>query len=114
MSARPFPYIDWTDDTYVQKGQVSRVQSQLRSRSHRFAAICSGSELDLANEIRKTGHMNWSPHEYPESLLVEIDALLSRGGTSVASAAIISTILQKGVSYRGYGWCSRNTYSGSS
>jgi len=34
----------------------------------------AGSETDLINEIRNTGHVNWKPHGYPDSLLLEAES----------------------------------------
>ncbi|KAK0247652.1 hypothetical protein LTS09_017198 [Friedmanniomyces endolithicus] len=34
----------------------------------------AGSETDLTNEIRNTGHVNWRPHDFPDSLLLEIES----------------------------------------
>ncbi|KAK0877257.1 hypothetical protein LTR87_008871 [Friedmanniomyces endolithicus] len=34
----------------------------------------AGSETDLANEIRNTGHVNWNPHDFPDSLLLEVES----------------------------------------
>ena len=34
----------------------------------------SGKESDLIAELRNTGHQNWDPMEYPESLLLEIES----------------------------------------
>ncbi|KAK1819432.1 hypothetical protein LTR12_006133 [Friedmanniomyces endolithicus] len=36
--------------------------------------LCAGSETDLTNEIRNAGHVNWNPHEFPDSLLLEIES----------------------------------------
>ncbi|KAK0270797.1 hypothetical protein LTR35_013849 [Friedmanniomyces endolithicus] len=34
----------------------------------------AGSETDLTNEIRNTGHVNWNPHDFPDSLLLEAES----------------------------------------
>lgn len=36
--------------------------------------VRSGSDVDLISELRNTGHVNWSPHDYPESLLLEVES----------------------------------------
>jgi len=44
-------------------------------RAERLVGIShSGSDVDLISEIRNTGHVNWEPHEYPESLLLEVES----------------------------------------
>ncbi|KAK1043786.1 hypothetical protein LTR74_018390 [Friedmanniomyces endolithicus] len=39
-----------------------------------FNVARPGSDVDLISELRNTGHVNWSPHDYPESLLLEIES----------------------------------------
>ncbi|KAK3116175.1 hypothetical protein LTR53_003724 [Teratosphaeriaceae sp. CCFEE 6253] len=34
----------------------------------------TNSQLDLVSELRNTGHVNWSPHEWPETLLLEVES----------------------------------------
>ncbi|KAK5126609.1 hypothetical protein LTR85_009543 [Meristemomyces frigidus] len=34
----------------------------------------SGSDADLINEVRNIGHVNWSPYDHPESLLLEVES----------------------------------------
>nr|POE84323.1 hypothetical protein CFP56_76392 [Quercus suber] len=36
--------------------------------------VSSGSKVDLVNELRNTGHTNWNPHKYPDSLLLEVES----------------------------------------
>ncbi|KAK4895204.1 hypothetical protein LTR49_028300 [Elasticomyces elasticus] len=36
--------------------------------------VSSGSNFDLISELRNTGHVNWNPHDYPESLLLEVES----------------------------------------
>ncbi|KAK3613356.1 hypothetical protein LTR22_028185, partial [Elasticomyces elasticus] len=39
-----------------------------------FNVAHSGSDVDLISELRNTGHVNWSPHDHPESLLLEVES----------------------------------------
>lgn len=34
---------------------------------------CLNKEQDLIRELQNEGHSNWSPSQYPESLLLEIE-----------------------------------------
>nr|POE46995.1 hypothetical protein CFP56_00327 [Quercus suber] len=36
--------------------------------------VSAGSKVDLVNELRNIGHTNWDPHEYPDSLLLEVES----------------------------------------
>jgi len=42
-------------------------------RAERLASLC-GNHADLIKELRNSGHTNWSPSEYPESLLLEVES----------------------------------------
>ncbi|KAK4543620.1 hypothetical protein LTR36_005265 [Oleoguttula mirabilis] len=44
-------------------------------RAERLVNVCrSGSDVDLINELGNIGHINWKPHEYPDSLLLEVES----------------------------------------
>lgn len=45
--------------------EVQRAQRLLR---------CLNKEADLIRELQNEGHINWSPSQYPESLLLEIES----------------------------------------
>ncbi|OGM45293.1 hypothetical protein ABOM_006398 [Aspergillus bombycis] len=36
--------------------------------------ICVDNKKDLIRELENTGHMNWSPSDFPESLLLEVES----------------------------------------
>jgi Protein of unknown function (DUF3638)/Protein of unknown function (DUF3645) len=42
-------------------------------RAERLVSL-SGNHADLVKELRNSGHTNWSPVEYPESLLLEVES----------------------------------------
>jgi hypothetical protein len=42
-------------------------------RAHRLVHV-SNKPLELAEELHHIGHTNWSPHEYPETLLLEVES----------------------------------------
>ena len=42
-------------------------------RAHRLVAV-SNNALELAEELRHTGHTNWNPRDYPETLLLEAES----------------------------------------
>ena len=42
-------------------------------RAERLISV-SANHPDLIKELRNSGHTNWSPHEHPESLLLEIES----------------------------------------
>ncbi|KAI0458811.1 hypothetical protein F5B21DRAFT_369579 [Xylaria acuta] len=51
--------------------QYGRALTQLQRANRLLDAI--GSPTSLIKELRNSGHENWKPYEYPESLLIEIE-----------------------------------------
>ncbi|KAK0972722.1 hypothetical protein LTR54_017496 [Friedmanniomyces endolithicus] len=44
-------------------------------RAERLVSVSrSGSDVDMISELRNTAHVNWSPIEYPDSLLLEVES----------------------------------------
>lgn len=44
-------------------------------QADRLVALANDPQsLELLNELRNPGHTNWTPHEYPESLLMEVES----------------------------------------
>ncbi|KAJ8607128.1 hypothetical protein MRB53_040481 [Persea americana] len=47
-------------------------------RAQRLVALQRSSRHEeLSNELSDVGHENWSPHEYPESLLIEVEGKIT-------------------------------------
>lgn len=42
-------------------------------RAHRLVAALD-KPIELAEELNHIGHTNWDPHEYPETLLLEVES----------------------------------------
>ncbi|CAK3844903.1 Hypothetical predicted protein [Lecanosticta acicola] len=42
-------------------------------RAQRLVKLGATSGEDLIGELRNVGHTNWNPHDYPESLLIEVE-----------------------------------------
>ena len=52
-----------------------QVASERTERNTQLVTSDGGTHaLDLLNELRNPGHVNWSPREYPEYLLMEIES----------------------------------------
>lgn len=51
----------------------TRISLQMRNK-HWEPEDHSTPPVDLINELRNTGHTNWSPHKHPEYLLMEIES----------------------------------------
>ena len=49
---------------------VALTELQRARRLHKLAS----NEMDLANELVHTGHRNWDPQDFPESLLLEVES----------------------------------------
>ena len=45
-------------------------------RAHRLHKLAAANEMDLVNELTHVGHQNWDPHDFPESLLLEVESSL--------------------------------------
>ncbi|KAK5744766.1 hypothetical protein LTR17_001842 [Elasticomyces elasticus] len=58
-------------DALVQYGLAL---TALQRAERLIKAASSGSDLDLINELRNAGHVNWDPQHYPDSLLLEVDS----------------------------------------
>jgi hypothetical protein len=44
-------------------------------QADRLVALAKGAHSqELLNELRNPGHVNWNPHDYPESLLMEVES----------------------------------------
>jgi hypothetical protein len=60
-----------------QASRLSRLHAAPEKAGHDAQLVTSdgGSHaIDLLNELRNPGHVNWSPYEYPEYLLMEIES----------------------------------------
>jgi hypothetical protein len=60
-----------------QASRLLRLQAASEKAEHNAQLVTSdgGSHaIDLVNELRNPGHVNWSPYEYPEYLLMEIES----------------------------------------
>jgi hypothetical protein len=58
-------------------GRLMQLHSALEKGGRKAQAVTSdkGSQaIDLVNELRNPGHLNWNPSEYPEYLLMEVES----------------------------------------
>ncbi|KAM3066454.1 hypothetical protein ACMFMG_012040 [Clarireedia jacksonii] len=68
-------YKRWKELTYAWKECIIKYGLALTElqRAERLVSL-SGNSVDLIRELLNIGHQNWSPFEFPESLLLEVES----------------------------------------
>jgi hypothetical protein len=87
-SSSPSKFGDFVQEAIVAHGiLITKLQRQMRIHN----ALYHGKVKNLQEELANTGHENWSPLEWPDWLLLEIDSdILIRQEQVVVAHAIIA------------------------